>query len=102
MELYGRIVSVGVDPNYFWYDMEEGEIASIIETIGDKERCEWERARFISYSSAFCMGNKNKVSATSFLPFPWDNKDKKGSASVELTKEEQSARFNNLVKTLKL
>lgn len=102
MELYGKMIINGISPDYFWYDMEEGEIAAVIVAAGELERQDWERARLVAWSSAFCMGNPKKISPDTFLPFNWDNKKVERKDTPTYTKDEQSTRFNNLVTKLKL
>lgn len=56
---------------YFFDEMEEYEVQSIIENLEYYERPEWERTRFIAYCNLQKSSTK-KIKPTDLITFPWE------------------------------
>lgn len=76
---------------YFFDEMEEYEVQSIIENLEYYERPEWERTRFQSYCNIQKSSTK-KIKPTDLITFPWekedDNTDQISTNSEPLTQDE--------------
>lgn len=56
---------------YFFDEMEEYEVQSIIENLEYYERPEWERTRFLAYCNLQKSSTK-KIKPTDLITFPWE------------------------------
>ena len=59
---------------YFFDEMEEYEVQSIIENLEYYERPEWERTRFLAYCNIQKSSTK-KIKPTDLITFPWEKED---------------------------
>lgn len=59
---------------YFFDEMEEYEVQSIIENLEYYERPEWERTRFLAYCNIQKSSTK-KISPQDLISFPWEKED---------------------------
>ena len=59
---------------YFFDEMEEYEVQSIIENLEYYERPEWERTRFIAYCNLQKSSTK-KIKPTDLITFPWEKEE---------------------------
>lgn len=59
---------------YFFDEMEEYEVQSIIENLEYYERPEWERTRFLAYCNLQKSSTK-KIKPTDLITFPWEKED---------------------------
>lgn len=76
---------------YFFDEMEEYEVQSIIENLEYYERPEWERTRFLAYCNIQKSSTK-KIKPTDLITFPWekesDNTEEINGNSEPLSKED--------------
>ena len=64
---------IGFNRKEALYELSFCEIVLIIRGYSKRIQGEWERARFIAYSAAHCMGSKETPpSQTEWYPFPWE------------------------------
>ncbi len=59
---------------YFFDEMEEYEVQSIIENLEYYERPEWERTRFLAYCNIQKSSTK-KIKPTDLITFPWEKEE---------------------------
>lgn len=59
---------------YFFDEMEEYEVQSIVENLEHYERPEWERTRFTAYCNIQKSSTK-KIKPTDLITFPWEKED---------------------------
>lgn len=76
---------------YFFDEMEEYEVQSIIENLEYYERGDWERTRFLAYCNIQKSSSK-KIKPTDLITFPWekesDNTEEINGNSEPLSKED--------------
>ena len=59
---------------YFFDEMEEYEVQSIVENLEYYERPDWERTRFQTYCNLQKSSTK-RISPQDLISFPWDKED---------------------------
>lgn len=76
---------------YFFDEMEEYEVQSIIENLEYYERGDWERTRFQSYCNIQSQSSK-RLKPQDLIKFPWekedDNTEEINTNSEPLSKED--------------
>ena len=75
---------------YFFDEMEEYEVQSIIENLEYYERPEWERTRFQSYCGVQSNSTK-RISPQDILQLPWEKEESstdQTNGNSELSKED--------------
>lgn len=76
---------------YFFDEMQEYEVQSIIENLEYNERGDWSRTRFLAYCNIQKSSTK-RISPQDLISFPWekesDNTDQINTNSEPLSKED--------------
>jgi hypothetical protein len=81
-KIYSFIVGKrGIDPNYFFDEMEASEIGLILEAYEDEFKNNWEQTRAIVHAVISSQSSK-PVSPEEVLKFNWDNESTKSAKGV--------------------
>lgn len=77
---------------YFFDEMEEYEVQSIIENLEYNERGDWERTRFLAYCNLQKSSSK-RLSPQDLITFQWENEESStdqinGNSNEPLSKED--------------
>ena len=71
---------MGLTIKYF-YSLSPREFWNVVQGYSkrqlEQQKNSWFQTRLIAYSSAFCMGNPDKITIDKFLPEPWKEVIKK-------------------------
>lgn len=78
---------IGVNRREYLYVLRWWEIQCIIKGYRRRQHPHWEQARLIAYSAAHCMGGKNIPTLDKWLPFTWEQKQRR---PVQITEEDQA------------
>jgi hypothetical protein len=89
MEVYGRVVRLGVSPLYFLDEMSQEEVSALLEADMEREKAEWERARMLGFYTIIATnGTKVYKKPADLFKFPWEQKKVAKKKGRTLTKEE--------------
>lgn len=97
-EVYGLVVhKCGIDPNYFFDEMTEKEVAALSHAYFDEFKNGWERTRSTNHAIISSQSTK-PVKLEEVLPLPWDNEssEKRGSKPDEKDMERLRKRANKI------
>ena len=94
--MVGHGLSYGLSYNDLC-DLSPLELHKAMEGFERKAKDAWERARLIA-GAALGPHMKRGASVKDYLPMPWDNEQK--PKQQDLTRAEQKARFDELIKNL--
>lgn len=73
---------IGIDPKYFLDNMSFEAFMLASEGYYEKDRSSWEQTRLIAYNS-ISPYLKHRIKLKEFLPMPWDDEIKQGSAPMK-------------------
>lgn len=86
---------------YFFDEMEEYEVQSIIENLEYYERPEWERTRFLAYCNLQKSSTKKINPKNDLITFPWE-KESDNTEEINTNSELSKADIQRLKEQSKI
>lgn len=93
-ELYGKVVSLGIAPDYFLDRMSFDEVAIFLKAHNDKKKEEWEKERW-TWFYILLSKDAGIKKPTDIMKFDWEKKPKKEGKKLtrdEIRKKEEKAK----------
>jgi len=98
-ELYGRVVSLGISPEYFLDMMSFEEVAALLKADTERQRRVFERDRMQWFYTVVSQGSDKIKIPTDLVRFDWEKEEEKKPR--KLTKKEFEAKAKEAEKYLK-
>lgn len=90
---------MGIDPSYYWLEMDLEEVDAVIKGHIEQYRNGWEQTRLIAYNAASGMSKLPTIQK--FIPFSWDNESTDESENKTKRKPSKEV-MEHIAKNLKI